>query len=207
MVGVAASVQAVLGVGVAIARGVSWAPDGESGLITGSSVPGPADVARAAAGPLPLELEIPSVGISTSLVRLYLQPDGALGVPGDFGVAGWWAGGAKPGAKGPAVLVGHVDSYTGPAVFYRLREVEPGATVRVTRSDGTAVTFVVDGSRQVAKDAFPTDDVYGPTPGSTLRLITCGGRFDRGRRQYDDNVVVFAHLAGPAGAGAGPAPR
>ena len=171
-----------------------------------SAVPGPAVTTEAPTSPAPLSLEVPSVGIATSLVRLYLGPDGSLDGPESFVVAGWWAEGAEPGAVGPAVLVGHVDSYTGPAVFSRLDDVKVGATVRVTRSDRSVVTFVVDRARQVPKNQFPVEEVYGPTSGPQLRLITCGGRFDRRSGEYEDNLVVFAHLvaadaAGPPGSG------
>ena len=97
-----------------------------------------------------------------------------------------------PGDRGPAVVAGHVDSVAGPAVFYRLRELRPGDEVVVDLSDGRTVTFRVTGSLQVPKDAFPTEEVYGPTPDAELRLITCGGEFDRSVRSYEDNTVVFA---------------
>lgn len=189
--------QATVGVGVAIARSyaASLAPRNVGAVPAASSVPGPPSATSAVvATALPLGLDVPSVGIATSLIRLHVAADGALEAPGSFGVAGWWAEGAEPGTVGPAVLVGHVDSKTGPAVFYRLRDVKPGATVSVTRSDHSVVSFVVDGVRQFPKDRFPADEVYGATPTPTLRLITCGGRFDRRRGSYDDNVVVFAHL-------------
>ncbi len=203
-----AVVQTTLGVGIALARGSASSPAGRHAGpdAATSAVPGPAVTTEAPTSPAPLSLEVPSVGIATSLVRLYLGPDGSLDGPESFGVAGWWAEGAEPGAVGPAVLVGHVDSYTGPAVFSRLDDVKVGATVRVTRSDRSVVTFVVDGARQVPKKQFPVEEVYGPTSGPQLRLITCGGRFDRRSGEYEDNVVVFAHLvasetAGPPGSG------
>lgn len=93
------------------------------------------------------------------------------------------------------MIAGHVDSTTGPAVFYRLRELRLGQPITVTRADGSMVAFAVTEVRQYAKDAFPTADVYGPVPEPELRLITCGGSFDRTRGSYRDNVVVFATLA------------
>jgi sortase (surface protein transpeptidase) len=92
------------------------------------------------------------------------------------------------------VIAGHVDSTTGPAVFYRLRELRPGQRIAVPRADGSVIQFAVTEVRQYAKDAFPTAEVYGPVPEPELRLVTCGGSFDRARGSYRDNVVVFATL-------------
>lgn len=121
---------------------------------------------------------------------------GAIKAPSDFDVAGWFSLGPRPGQPGPAVIAGHVDSRDGPAVFYRLHELASGDEVIVRRADGTTIRFTVTGAASYAKDAFPTDSVYGPVPGPELRLITCGGQFDRSRQQYRDNVVVYA-AAGP----------
>jgi sortase (surface protein transpeptidase) len=118
-----------------------------------------------------------------------------MAVPVDFGRAGWFAGGAAPGEVGPAVIAGHVDSRTGPAVFYRLRELRPGQVVLVERADGTRLRFVVDTARSFPKARFPTGAVFGPTPAAELRLVTCAGTFDRARGSYRDNLVVFARLA------------
>ena len=107
---------------------------------------------------------------------------------------------------GPAVLAGHVDSTAGPAVFWRLRDLAPGDEVLVDRADGTTARFTVTRVERHPKDAFPTDEVYGPTTGAELRLITCGGEFDRAARSYRDNVVVFAVALLSVG-GPGPASR
>jgi sortase (surface protein transpeptidase) len=90
------------------------------------------------------------------------------------------------------VIGGHVDSRKGPGVFFALRSLEPGDAVRVTRSDGRVVRFSVTSVREVSKAQFPTEAVYAPTARPELRLITCGGRFDRAARNYVDNVVVDA---------------
>lgn len=140
----------------------------------------------------PVRVEIPSIGVSSRLVRLGLNADGTMEVPRDYGLAGWFTGGAKPGQDGPAVVSGHVDSRTGPAVFYRLRELRPGDAVRVRRADGVWLAFEVTGTARYAKAAFPTDAVFGPVTGPVLRLITCGGDFDRASGHYLDNVVVTA---------------
>lgn len=156
----------------------------------------PAEPVAAPAAP-PTHLQIPAVGVNTDLINLATQDDGTLEVPKDFAVAGWWDQGAAPGDPGPAVIVGHIDSYRGPAVFYRLRELRPGATVTITRSDGSTAVFIVDALREFPKQAFPTNLVYGATTEPTLRLITCGGGFDYQHRSYLDNIVVFAHQLPP----------
>lgn len=144
----------------------------------------------------PVRVTVPSVGIEAALVPLGLEADGTLEVPSDFATAGWYVEGPEPGEPGPAVIAGHVDSHTGPAVFYRLRDVRPGATVEVSLADGDVERFEVDGVERHPKGAFPTQRVYGPTDEPTLRLVTCGGPFDREARSYLDNVVVFAtHVA------------
>ena len=93
------------------------------------------------------------------------------------------------------MIAGHVDSRTGPAVFYRLRELRAGHVIHITRADGTRLRFVVESARSYPKTSFPTAAVFGPVPSAALRLITCGGDFDRASRSYHDNLVVFAHLA------------
>jgi sortase (surface protein transpeptidase) len=148
--------------------------------------------ARARTPSPPVRVEIPSIGVSSRLVRLGLNADGTMEVPRDYGRAGWFTGGAMPGQDGPAVISGHVDSKSGPAVFYRLRELRPGDTIRVRRADGRWLAFEVTGSARYAKAAFPTDAVFGPVTGPVLRLITCGGAFDRSSGHYLDNVVVTA---------------
>jgi len=92
------------------------------------------------------------------------------------------------------VILGHVDSYTGPAVFFRLRDLEPGAVIHVDRIDGTTVSYTVDRIQQYDKDQFPTEEVYGAQSEPVLRLVTCGGLFDREIRSYTDNLVVYASL-------------
>jgi sortase (surface protein transpeptidase) len=144
----------------------------------------------------PVRVEIPSIGVSSRLVRLGLNADGTMQVPGDYDLAGWFSGGAMPGQDGPAVISGHVDSRTGPAVFYRLRDLGPGDTIRVRRAAGDWLAFEVTGTASYAKASFPTEAVFGPVTGPVLRLITCGGDFDRASGHYLDNVVVTARPAG-----------
>jgi sortase (surface protein transpeptidase) len=140
----------------------------------------------------PVELSIPAIDVRTALVLLGLRRDGTLEVPTDYLVAGWYDLGPSPGEPGAAVIVGHVDSTAGPAVFYRLGELTRGTSVQVGRADGSEATFRVYAVREFAKSAFPTSLVYGQTQAPELRLITCGGRFDATTGHYLDNVVVFA---------------
>ncbi|MDT7626127.1 MAG: hypothetical protein QOF99_7028, partial [Pseudonocardiales bacterium] len=144
-------------------------------------------------GAVPVGLAIPAIGVDErTLVTLGRNPDGSLQVPSDYARAGWFTGGPVPGRPGPSVIAGHVDSRAGPAVFFRLRELRAGDVVTVRMSDGGQLPFRVDGVRQYPKANFPTAAVYGPVPGAALRLITCGGSFDRIVRSYRDNVVVYA---------------
>lgn len=149
----------------------------------------------------PVRVEIPAIGVSSSLVRLGLNPDRTMEVPGDFQVAGWFTGAPQPGQLGPAVIAGHVDSRTGPAVFYRLRDLRPGDQIRVVRADRRIVRFKVDSLASYPKQSLPPDAVYGATTTPALRLITCAGSFDRSSRSYRDNLVVSATRV-PDGAGA-----
>ena len=139
----------------------------------------------------PTRLRVAAIGVDTSLETLELGADGELQPPKTNERAGWYADGTAPGDVGPAVLAGHVDSQQGPAVFYRLREITAGDKIEVTRGDST-VTFMVTATAWYPKKAFPTEEVYGPTPDRQLRLITCGGVFDRTLRSYTDNLVVYA---------------
>jgi sortase (surface protein transpeptidase) len=145
----------------------------------------------------PAAIAIPAIGVSAPVVRLGLTSDGRLMAPESWSAAGWWAGGPKPGEHGPAVIAGHVDSKTGPAVFFRLPELRRGDHVIITDSDRSTVRFAVERIERHPKDGFPTASVYGATRGPTLRLITCGGTFDRSSGHYRDNIIVFASIASP----------
>ena len=117
---------------------------------------------------------------------------GTVDVPKNPDRPGWLDLSPAPGQQGPAVIIGHLDSKTGPAVFLRLRELKVGDPVVVSRHDGTTVTFTVDGVRSFEKSHFPTEATYGPVPGPALRLITCGGTYDHATKSYESNVIVFA---------------
>jgi hypothetical protein len=143
----------------------------------------------------PVAVRIPSLGVSSSLERLSVGPSGALGAPVDYDRAGWYADGPAPGEIGPAIIAGHVDSTTGPAVFFRLGELRVGDEVIVDTDTDRSLTFTVTARTQSAKAAFPTAEVYSNVPRPELRLITCAGVFDRSVGHYTDNLVVFAALA------------
>jgi hypothetical protein len=147
------------------------------------------------AAPAPTRVRIPSLGVDSTLAPLGIDAAGALVPPEDFDQAGWFTGGPAPGEVGPAVVAGHVDSWTGPAVFAALAGIAVDDLVVVDRADGTTVRFAVTRVERYSKDDFPTEQVYGPTPAPELRLITCGGAFDRQQGSYRDNVVVYATLA------------
>ena len=140
----------------------------------------------------PWRLTIPAISVKTSIELLGVEPDGTLQVPTDADSAGWYRLGTKPGDPGAAVIVGHVDSQRGPAVFYRLGTLVPRDLIRVSWKRGASVFFRVYAVREYAKAEFPTALVYGPTRSPELRLVTCGGSFDSQTGHYLDNVVVFA---------------
>ncbi|HEX9994418.1 MAG TPA: class F sortase [Acidimicrobiales bacterium] len=157
----------------------------------------PATTAPPVVVDVPATVSIPAIDVTAPLVALHRDPaTGVLVPPEDFDTAGWYADGPEPGEPGPSVIAGHVDDYTGPAVFFRLRDLAPGDQVTVSGDDGTSLTYVVQRVERHPKDAFPTVSVYGPTEDSELRLVTCGGDFDRDSGHYRDNVVVFATLTG-----------
>lgn len=159
---------------------------------SGPEVPQPASVAGTRRTPAPRTIVIPSIGVAAKVAPLDVTDRGELLAPTDFGKVGWWPAGATVGEPGPAVLVGHVDNKTGPAVFFRLKEVRPGDEVQITRSDGMRVVYVVERLASAPKGNFPTLEVYGPTEARTLRLITCAGRFDRRQGAYTENLIVYA---------------
>ena len=152
----------------------------------------------AAAAPLPgsrpVRLQIPALGVDTGLLDLGLQADGTLEVPPDGASVGWFTGAPTPGAMGPAVIVGHVDWAGELGLFYYLKDLTSADDITVTRADGTQARYRVTSNEEFPKDEFPTDAVYGNIDHAGLRLITCGGEFDRQARSYTDNIIVFADL-------------
>jgi LPXTG-site transpeptidase (sortase) family protein len=139
----------------------------------------------------PVRIEIPSIDVDAEIVPVGLADDGSMEVP-DFGLAAWYTEGPEPGAKGPAVVVAHVDSRSGPDVFYRLKDLQAGDQITITRQDGSVGSWTVASQEQVDKDELPTDRIWNDTDQPLLRLITCGGIFDRGIGHYEDNIIVYA---------------
>ncbi|WP_030266807.1 class F sortase [Streptomyces sp. NRRL B-24484] len=159
--------------------------------------PAEPDAVRALPPSDPVRLRIPAVGVNAPMTRLDLDPAGALQPPPADrpDLAGWYGGGASPGSSGTAVLAGHVDTRTGPAVFFRLGALTKGRTVEVDRADGRTAVFTVDAVEVYDKKSFPDGKVYGNAGGRPeLRLITCGGGFTK-RTGYLGNVVVYATLS------------
>jgi sortase (surface protein transpeptidase) len=160
---------------------------------TSPSTQPPAPVTTTTAAPVadPVAITIPSLGVHSTLVRLGLNADGSVEVPTSFHVAGWYDRGVAPGANGPAIILGHVDSKSGPGIFFRLGAMHPGDRVDVQRADGSTVAFEITAVRSYTKAAFPSIAVYGNTPTPTIRLITCGGTFDNATGHYLSNTIVF----------------
>ena len=188
------AVLAVAVVAVLIAGGNHGAtlglPEGEQIAAGAGDVPAEEDA------PAPMGVRVPALERDLELHPLGLDEGGALEVPEDPHVAGWWSGGARPGERGPAVVVAHVDSHEGPGAFHGLADLAAGERVSIDREDGTGVHFRVDRVERHPKDDFPTTAVYGDTDAPTLRLVTCAGAFDAQARSYEDNVVVFLELEG-----------
>jgi hypothetical protein len=142
----------------------------------------------------PVRLRIDAIGVDTDLVGLGLETDGTMEVPDGAFPAGWYRGAPSPGELGPAVIVGHVDWAGEPGVFADLGGLAAGDEVTVAREDGTTAVFVITAIQRVSKRDFPTAAVYGDLDHPGLRLITCGGVFDRDAASYEDNVIAFAEL-------------
>ncbi len=143
----------------------------------------------------PVGLRIPALGLAVGLSELGLNPDRTVEVPTDYALPGWFRLGPTPGRPGSAVILGHVDSQRGPAVFFRLGSLRVGDEVAVTLADGTVARFAVREVATYLKREFPARLVYGSHGGRSLQLVTCGGEFDRKARRYLSNVVVHTELA------------
>jgi sortase (surface protein transpeptidase) len=169
-----------------VAAGVAALPAPTGPIVAPPESATPAPVAR------PVSLTIPLIGVQTRLITLGLAAGGALQVPSSTSVAGWYTGSPRPGGIGSAIIVGHIDSRSGPGVFFRLSELRRGDDVYVRRADSTTAEFRVTSVQSYLKDRFPTQSVYGPTPDAELRLITCGGAFDAATGHYLSNIVVYA---------------
>jgi hypothetical protein len=147
---------------------------------------------------LPVSVDIPAIGVHSELLWLGVNSDGTIQVPSLFGranQAAWYKYSVTPGQIGASVIEGHVDSYQGPAVFFRLGALRPGNRVNVRLADGITAVFRVTGVRQYPKSNFPAKIIYGATGRATLHLITCGGAFDYTTHHYLSSTVVFASLS------------
>lgn len=145
--------------------------------------------------PVPGRLVIDAIGLDAVIEPVEVADDGSLATPESASRVGWFSQSSRPGELGPAVFVGHLDSVDGPAVFARLRDLVVGDVLRVGGADGSSASYVVSAVERYPRESFPTEAVYGATPESSLRLITCGGPFERGTG-YADNVVVAATPVG-----------
>ena len=148
------------------------------------------------AAALPTHLSIPAAHISADFeTPLGLQPNGEIAAPKTYTEVAYYKYGPTPGELGPAVILGHVDSYRGPGVFYSLGQIKPGDAIIIDRADGSRLTFIIDSFERVLQAQFPTTAVYGPIDYAGLRLITCTGTYSHQTERYDKNLIVFAHLA------------
>ena len=189
-------VMAITIVGVLVLAGrpghppgtASAAPEGLTPLRTLAPLPQPMTLTAAP----PAALQIPAIGVRTRLIRLGLTRQGTLQVPSSPSVAGWYTGSPRPGEIGSSIIAGHIDSYLGPGVFYRLRELHPGDRIYVRQADGRVAVFRVTAVHQYPKTHFPAAAVYGPVPDAELHLITCGGTFDYATHSYLSNIVVYS---------------
>jgi hypothetical protein len=185
--------------GGAVALGVTF--------LSQQHAPQPSAAASGAFGPagqgpslgrsVPVSMDIPAIGVSSELLHLGLNPDGTIQVPSlvtSADEAAWYEYSATPGQIGASVIEGHVDSYQGPAVFFRLGALRPGDTIEVTLADGVTAIFRVTGVREYLKSNFPARAIYGATDYAALRLITCGGVFDYTTGHYLSSTIVFASL-------------
>jgi hypothetical protein len=155
-------------------------------------VPPSAPISVAAAASVPAPVRVRARGVDAAVLPVGVDAAGVLGAPSDPLTAGWYSGGPAPGSAGPAVLTAHVDRAGAAGAFAALGDLRAGDTITVERADGSVARFTVTRVVRIAKAAFPAAEVYGPTPDAQLRLVTCGGRFDRAAGSYEDNVVVFA---------------
>jgi len=177
-------------------------------LLAQQHAPSPAESAAGRVGPdgakgpalhqsPPVSVSIPAIGVTSKLLHLGLNKDGSIQVPNlmtSANEAAWYKYSATPGQIGTSVIEGHVDSYAGPAVFYRLGALRPGNRINVTRADGITAVFRVTGVREYRKDKYPADTIYAPANFAALRLITCGGGYDAVTGHYLGAVVVYASL-------------
>ncbi|MFE5721324.1 class F sortase [Streptomyces erythrochromogenes] len=181
-------------------RELTVAPAPLSGQAGGALSAGLPAAHAPVAGSLPQRVDVPSIGIQAPVVSRGLDKDGAIDPPpyDSPGTVGWWGQGVQPGAAGTALMVGHVDTRSKPAVFYGLSSAQPGDKVRVVRANGSVAEFTIEDVRVYERAAFDAHKAYGPRVRgrAELRLVTCGGTYDKAAEEYTANVVVSAYLTG-----------
>jgi hypothetical protein len=145
----------------------------------------------------PTRISIPALGVRADVVEVGRADDGSIATPVEdpASTAGWYGLGPSPGEDGTAVIVGHVDTASKPAVFSKLGQLSAGKLVEVNRKDRRVATFTVESVERFGKTSFPADRVFADAASPRLVLVTCGGEWVGGDVGYADNVVVFAHLA------------
>lgn len=192
-------------VGIVLAVGVVIALVSENGIVTKYTTKDSQETVATSSLPLftpgaplaesnPVRLRIPKMSVDTNFVFLGLLDNGEIAVPKGYTEVGWYANGPTPGEVGPAVVLGHVDSYEGPGVFISLGQLTEGDYVYVDRADGTTATFRVTVLERYNRNAFPTQQVYGDIDFSGIRLITCSGTYNQETQEYDRVLVVYGTL-------------
>lgn len=140
----------------------------------------------------PVRLGIPALGVDAAIIPVGVEPEGDMEVPKDVRTAGWYRFGSLPGARGSAMVIGHVDSRVqGPGIFFGLSRLQLGERIGVQLAGGPTQYFVAVGRRFIAKDELPLD-LFARDGPPRLTLVTCGGGFDESSRSYSHNVVVYA---------------
>ncbi len=180
---------------------LAHAPDPSTTIPTWVSASVPAQASPSAGSmpaSVPMRVIIPAIGVNSPVMIVGQNNDGTVQTPplGDHNLAGWYDHSVTPGQRGSSVIVGHVDSYTGPSVFFDLKNLRPGDAVEVQLADGRTAVFTVDGTQVTSKTSFPTQAVYGDPGFPSLRLVTCGGPFDYATGHYLDNIIVYADITG-----------
>jgi Sortase domain len=193
-----ASVLLIMGGTAAVAVALSSQHHAPQPSLAAAGALGPSGTGPSLPRSLPVSVVIPAIGVDSALLHLGVNADGSMQVPSlvtSANDAAWYKYSATPGQIGTSVIEGHVDSYFGPAVFYRLGALRPGDLIEVGLADGTTAIFRVTGVREYQKSNYPAKAIYGATNYAALRLITCGGSFDFATGHYLSSTVVFASLA------------
>lgn len=171
-------------------RGTTVTTPAAAASIPPTSTPVPMAVVEA-----PLRLRVPVLGVDSAVQWVGLDSEGRMGVPDNYSDVAWYELGPRPGMPGNAVIAGHLDSTSGPAIFYKLEDLRPGDEIIVVAHDGEEVRFIVEETAVYDADDAPLSRIFGPDDRARLNLITCDGVFDRSSRSYDKRLIVFAVAA------------